>query len=108
MWKQISSAVVVLSLVGCTNTALNGMNQGMDQAMGQPVSQVQDALGEAVEMTTEGGQTKYRWFAESHIEPCQVEVWADADGIVRRTAWSGYEIACREFADGLTRVFPAP
>lgn len=108
MLKKMTVMAAVVALVGCSNMGIDGMNQGLAQAMGQNVSQVQSALGTAVETSVENGQTKYRWFAESHIEPCQVEVWADGDGIVRKTAWSGYEMACREFATGLTRVFPKP
>lgn len=108
MFKKLGALIAVVAVAGCSNVGIDGMNHGLAQAMGKNVSQVQSALGTAVETSRENGQTKYRWFAESHIEPCQVEVWADADGIVRKTAWSGYEMACRDFAEGLTRVFPKP
>ena len=106
MLKFWVMGVSALALIGCSSLSIDRMNHGLASAMGQNVSQLQSALGEAVETSSDSGQTKYRWFAESHIEPCQIEVWADADGVVRKTAWSGYEVACREFAEGLNRVFP--
>lgn len=105
--KYVWAGALALGLAGCSTVALDQMNSGLAQAIGQPVSQVESALGTAAEVTRDGAQTKYRWFAESVIEPCQVEVWADADGQVRRTAWSGYAKACEEFASGLSTVFPA-
>ncbi len=99
--------VGALSLAGCATTAIDSMNQGLSQAMGEPVSRLESALGQAVEVTVEGTNTRYRWFTESYIEPCNIEVVADSDGIVRKTAWSGYQGACEPFAAGLNRVFPA-
>ena len=107
---RFASGVVVigaLGLVGCATTAIDSMNQGLSQAMGEPVSQLESALGDAAEVTVEGANTRYRWFSESYIEPCNVEVVADSGGIVRKTAWSGYQGACEPFAEGLNRVFPA-
>ena len=63
------------------------------------------ALGTAAEVVREGNQTRYRWFKENHIQPCNVEVWADVEGLVRKTSWSGYQGACEEFANGLLSVF---
>jgi len=35
-----------------------------------------------------------------------VDAWADVEGLIRKTSWSGYRGACEEFAGGLSRVFP--
>lgn len=98
---------LAVALVGCASTAIDSMNQGLSQAMGAPVSQLETALGTPAEVVNEGATTRYRWFAESYVEPCNVEVIADADGRVRKTEWSGYQGACESFAAGLDRVFPA-
>ena len=100
------AVVVGLGLAGCTSQAIEQMNSGLSSALGQHVSSLEDALGKPAEVEREGNQTRYRWFKESHIEPCNVEVWADVEGLVRKTSWTGYRGACEAFADGLTRVFP--
>ncbi len=104
--KYLAVGISALILAGCSTAALNQMNTGLALAIGQPVTQVETALGASTEVSRDGTLTKYRWFAESYIEPCQIEVWADADGQVRRTAWSGYAGACENFAKGLSSVFP--
>jgi hypothetical protein len=45
--------VGALSLAGCATTAIDSMNQGLSQAMGEPVSRLESALGQAVEVTVE-------------------------------------------------------
>jgi hypothetical protein len=106
--RVISGVIIVaaMGVTGCATTAIDTINQGLSKAMGAPVTQLESALGDAAEVTEEGTNTRYRWFAESYIEPCNVEVVADQDGIVRKTAWSGYQGACEPFAAGLNRVFP--
>ena len=84
------AVVVGLGLAGCTSQAIEQMNSGLSSALGQHVSSLEDALGKPAEVVREGNQTRYRWFKESHIEPCNVEVWADVEGLVRKTSWTGY------------------
>lgn len=106
MVKQAMIAMGVIALAGCSTAFLDQMNSGLNQAMGQPISKVESALGPSAQVSQDGDRTKYRWFTESSIQPCDVQVWTDADGLIRKTQWSGYTEACREFANGLTRVFP--
>lgn len=106
MKQWLISGALVLGLTGCASQAIDRMNSGLDFAMRQNVSHLIDALGQPAETSDDGDRTRYRWFKESHIEPCNVEVWADVDGIVRKTSWSGYRGACESFAEGLTRVYP--
>lgn len=97
---------MVLGLSGCASRAIDEMNAGLTSAMGQHIGKVEAALGKPAEVIRKGDRTRYRWFLESNIEPCNVEVWADMMGLVRKTSWSGYRGACAEFAKGLTQVYP--
>jgi hypothetical protein len=107
MMKQwLVGGALVLGLTGCASQAIENMNAGLSLAMGKNVSHLSEALGQPIETTDQGSRTRYRWFKESHIEPCNVEVWADSDGIVRKTSWTGYRGACESFAEGLSRVYP--
>jgi hypothetical protein len=107
MMKQwLVGGALVLGLTGCASQAIENMNAGLSLAMGKNVSHLTEALGQPIETTDQGSRTRYRWFKESHIEPCNVEVWADSDGIVRKTSWTGYRGACESFAEGLSRVYP--
>lgn len=100
------SGILMAALTGCASQAINKMNVGLGNAMNQHISSLERALGEPVEVMREGNQTRYRWFKESQIEPCNVEAWADVEGLIRKTSWSGYRIACEGFAGGLSSVFP--
>ena len=106
MKNLISLVFILLSLSGCALQAIDDMNAGLSDAMGQHISSVESALGKPAEVARKDDRTLYRWFSESHIEPCNVEVWADMKGLVRKTSWSGYRGACVEFAKGLKLVYP--
>jgi len=106
MKQWMISGVLMVALTGCASQAINEMNVGLGNAMGQHISGLERALGKPAEVVREGNQTHYRWFKESHIEPCNVDAWADVEGLIRKTSWSGYRVACEEFAGGLGRVFP--
>ena len=106
MKQWMISGVLMVALTGCASQAINEMNVGLGNAMGQHISGLERALGKPAEVVREGNQTHYRWFKESHIEPCNVDAWADVEGLIRKTSWSGYRGACEEFAGGLIRVFP--
>ena len=106
MKQWVIGVTLVLGLVGCAAQAIEEMNSGLSLAMGQHISGLENALGKPAEVVLEGDQTRYRWFKESHIEPCNVEAWADDGGLVRKTSWSGYRGACEPFAEGLSRVYP--
>ena len=106
MKNLISLVFVSLSLSGCALQAIDDMNAGLSGAMGQHISSVESALGVPAEVAIKDDRTLYRWFSESHIEPCNVEVWADIEGLIRKTSWSGYRGACVEFAKGLKLVYP--
>ena len=104
--QWVIGSTLILGLLGCASQAIEEMNSGLGLAMSQHISSLENALGKPAEVAREGNQTRYRWFKESHIEPCNVEVWADDKGIVRKTSWSGYRGACEPFAEGLIRVYP--
>ena len=106
--RVLCSLLVVASfcLCACSTTSIDNMNKGLSESMSSHISKLEDAFGKPAEVAREGNRTRYRWFAESHIEPCNVDVWADFDGLVRKTSWTGYAGACEKFAAGLNRVFP--
>jgi len=106
MKQLVIGAALIFGLVGCASQAIEEMNSGLGLAMGQHISGLENALGKPAEVALEGAQTRYRWFKESRIEPCNVDAWADDQGIVRKTSWSGYRGACEPFAKGLSRVYP--
>ena len=106
MKRWMISGVLMVALTGCASQAINEMNVGLGNAMGQHISGLERALGNPAEVVREANQTHYRWFKESYIEPCNVDAWADVEGLIRKTSWSGYRGACEEFAGGLSRVFP--
>ena len=107
MKQRILVVGLLAGLVGCASQAIDQMNSGLGHAMGEHISSLEKALGAAAEVVREGNQTRYRWFKENHIQPCNIEVWADVEGLVRKTSWSGYQGACEEFASGLSSVFLA-
>lgn len=101
-------AIIVIGavLVACSTVSIDQMNRGLSKSMASHVSGLEGALGEPAEIVREGERTRYRWFSESHIEPCTIDVWADFDGLIRKTSWTGYAGACAEFAISLERIFP--
>tara|TARA_B100000900_G_scaffold91206_1_gene74533 strand:+ start:15 stop:527 length:513 start_codon:yes stop_codon:yes gene_type:complete len=106
MKQRILVVGLLVGLVGCASQAIDQMNSGLGHAMGEHISGLEKALGTPAEIVREGNQTRYRWFKENHIQPCNVEVWADGEGLVRKTSWSGYQGACEQFAVGLSDGFP--
>ena len=106
MRNFLTVSLVFFSLSGCALQAIDEMNAGLTNALGHHVGKVEAALGKPAEVILKGDRTRYRWFSESNIEPCNVEVWADMLGLVRKTSWSGYRGACAEFAKGLKQVYP--
>ena len=75
--QWVIGSTLILGLLGCASQAIEEMNSGLGLAMSQHISSLENALGKPAEVAREGNQTRYRWFKESHIEPCNVEVWAD-------------------------------
>ena len=73
MKQWLIGGALVLGLTGCASQAIDRMNSGLDFAMRQNVSHLIDALGQPAETSDDGDRTRYRWFKESHIEPCNVD-----------------------------------
>ncbi len=107
MKQRLVVGLLLVGLIGCTSQAIDQMNSGLDNAMGEHINGLEKALGKPAEISREGNQTRYRWFEENHIQPCNVEVWADVEGLIRKTSWSGFQGACEQFASGLFSVFPS-
>ena len=105
MKQGLLAVGLLVGLIGCASQAIDEMNSGLGHAMGEHIGSLERALGKPAEVVREGNQTRYRWFKENHIQPCNVEVWADVEGLVRKTSWSGYQGACEQFASGLSSVF---
>jgi|TARA_B110000305_G_C19023713_1_gene440552 hypothetical protein len=104
--KSLTVVAFALFLSACSTKALDDMNYGLSKAMGEHVRLVEQALGKPAEVAREGNRTRYHWFTQSHIESCDVEVWADADGLVRKTSWTGYAGACERYAESFLTTFP--
>ena len=102
----IAIVVIGFLVVACSPVSIDQMNRGLAKSMASHISGLEDALGKPAEIVREGERTRYRWFTESHIEPCNIDAWADFDGLIRKTSWTGYAGACERFANGLNRVFP--
>ncbi|QGG80088.1 hypothetical protein GH975_05675 [Litorivicinus lipolyticus] len=94
---------IALVLGGCAvqTPVVDSLDARLSQALGQPLSSYANALGDAAVVAADGALTRHGWRNADLIKPCEVELWADTGGVIRKVAWTGYDRSCRALLERL-------
>lgn len=91
-------------LAGCAiqTPVIDTLDRQLESLMGGAVSSVSDKLGAPAIEVKEGELTRYGWRQADVVKPCEIELWADQAGAIRKARWSGYDRSCKPLSERLS------
>jgi len=94
---RFATVCFAVVLAGCAvkTPVLDQLDVQLDSALGQPIQGYSQRLGEPAVVEPDGELTRYGWRQADNIKPCTVELWTDAQGVIRKARWAGYERSCK-------------
>ena len=79
----------------------DAMDVRLQAYLGQAIAPIATALGSPAVQQSDGSLTRYGWRQADLIKPCEVQLWTDSDGRVRKIRWEGYERSCKPLLEQL-------